>query len=268
MSPFAHIVVLLGTLPLVHLLGRRGGFYVLTSVGALAVLMTAPGAFWAVLLTLVEALLLERVLRGRPRRSLLRQYLPYVMLLNVLVTDVGAARWAAWDWVTTGAPFAVLRIFMTTKQLLGERETTVAQRLGSLASGAFFLPLVVVGPICSGCSLWEQSDPARPESASGTTEQLYRRLFAGWILAALVAPGLSQLSDHIRPYGLELAALMGVSFCQLFASFWGCSLIAETGAALSGYAVPVNFDAPWRARDPREFWQRWHMSMSRFAMQY
>jgi D-alanyl-lipoteichoic acid acyltransferase DltB (MBOAT superfamily) len=35
-----------------------------------------------------------------------------------------------------------------------------------------------------------------------------------------------------------------------------------------GYTLPVNFNAPYRANCVREFWQRWHMTLSRFLRDY
>ena len=37
---------------------------------------------------------------------------------------------------------------------------------------------------------------------------------------------------------------------------------------ISDYNIPQNFDAPWKAVGIKEFWQRWHISMSNFVMQY
>jgi D-alanyl-lipoteichoic acid acyltransferase DltB (MBOAT superfamily) len=37
---------------------------------------------------------------------------------------------------------------------------------------------------------------------------------------------------------------------------------------LFGFTLPVNFNAPYRAASIREFWQRWHMTLSRFLRDY
>lgn len=231
-------------------------------------LMLAAAGFWVVLITIAEALLLERLLRNLPKKSAIRQYVPYVLLLNVFTTDLANEMFTRQKFLTAGVAFAVVRIFMTTKQLLGGKSTTVPQRLVSLGAAGWFLPAIVIGPVFSGTALWEQTERTSDEPDVGATEFLYRKFFAGWLLAVLVSEWLVQASG-----GTDLArwtapfVLLAV-FGHLFAAFWGQSLIAESGAALAGFRIPANFDRPWRAVDIRDFWNRWHMSMARFVMQY
>jgi len=156
---------------------------------------------------------------------------------------------------------------MTTKQLLGLPNTTWTSRIGSLAVGGFFLPVIVIGPVLSGTTLWSQAKPGGKEAA-GTTEWLYRKMFSGWILAALAAPGIAQLAGGASLDRWTAPLVMTALFLNLFASFWGLSLIAESGAALVGFTVPQNFNKPWLATDIRDFWNRWHISMAKFVMQY
>ena len=35
-----------------------------------------------------------------------------------------------------------------------------------------------------------------------------------------------------------------------------------------GFTLPQNFDAPYKATDLRDFWRRWHMTLSRFLRDY
>jgi len=39
-------------------------------------------------------------------------------------------------------------------------------------------------------------------------------------------------------------------------------------ALMMGIAFPLNFDQPYRSTSLREFWRRWHMSLSRFLRDY
>jgi D-alanyl-lipoteichoic acid acyltransferase DltB (MBOAT superfamily) len=267
MTPLAHAVAILAVLPVAHFMPRRTRLVSITLVGAVFMLMLAPAGFWVVFVTVVEALALERVLRGLPKKSALRQYLPYVLLLNVFATDLANGVFTRQNFVTAGVAFAVVRVFMTTKQLLGVQATTAAQRLVSLTAGGWFLPAVVIGPVFSGTSLWDQTDRDTAEPDVGPTEFLYRKFFGGWVLALLSEwfaqeSGGTGLGRWTAPF--VLLALFG----RLFAAFWGQSLIAESGAALAGFRIPANFDRPWCAVDIRDFWNRWHMSMARFVMQY
>ena len=55
---------------------------------------------------------------------------------------------------------------------------------------------------------------------------------------------------------------------QIYADFAGYSLIALGLAELFGYKLPVNFNFPYISTSFREFWKRWHISLSSFLMEY
>jgi alginate O-acetyltransferase complex protein AlgI len=64
-----------------------------------------------------------------------------------------------------------------------------------------------------------------------------------------------------------MTMLSGYS-CQIFADFAGYSLIAIGLAKLFGYSFFNNFKFPYIATSFKEFWKRWHISLSTFLMQY
>jgi D-alanyl-lipoteichoic acid acyltransferase DltB (MBOAT superfamily) len=268
MTPLAHVVAILAVLPFAHFMSRRSRLVFVSLAGAVFMLMLAPAGFWVVLFTIIEALVLERLLRNLPKKSSLRQYLPYILLLNVFSTDLANGPFRREHFVTAGVAFAVVRVFMTTKQLLGAKSTTMPQRIASLVAGGWFLPAIVIGPVFSGTALWDQTTRDAVDPITTGTERLYRRFFAGWILAALASDWLLQEAggSHLDRWTAPFVLL--ALFGHLFAAFWGQSLVAESGAALAGFEIPANFNQPWRAVDIRDFWNRWHMSMARFVMQY
>ena len=61
--------------------------------------------------------------------------------------------------------------------------------------------------------------------------------------------------------------LLGIS-ARILLDFSGYSDIAIGFARLFGIAVPENFNWPYLARSPAEFWQRWHMSLSSWIRDY
>jgi len=268
MTPLAHIVTILVVLPFAHFLPMRWRLGLLTFAGAAFMLFLVPAAFWTVLITILEALLLERILRNLPKKSLWRQYLPYVLLLNFFTTDVAKGFYSTEHLALAGVAFAVVRIFMTTKQLLGTKSTTVPQRWVSMFAGGYFLPVVVVGPVLSGTALWDQAKSTTDDPSLGSTEFMYRKLFGGWLLATLVSDWCFQRAGGADLHRITAPLVMIGLFGFLFAAFWGQSLIAEAGAALAGFSVPQNFNRPWLATDIRDFWNRWHTSMAKFVTQY
>ena len=112
--------------------------------------------------------------------------------------------------------------------------------------------------------------------------RLSRRLFGlavFWILNGLIKKII--LSDYLavnlidrvfeNPLlfsGFEnLFALFAYSL-QVYADFSGYTDIAIGIAMLMGFYLPQNFDSPYKARNPQEFWRRWHMSLSRWLKSY
>jgi D-alanyl-lipoteichoic acid acyltransferase DltB (MBOAT superfamily) len=55
---------------------------------------------------------------------------------------------------------------------------------------------------------------------------------------------------------------------QIYCDFSGYSDIARGFQSCFGIELTVNFRQPYFARSPREFWQRWHISLSRWLGDY
>ena len=136
-----------------------------------------------------------------------------------------------------------------------------------------FFPQLVAGPIVR---------------ANEFIPQLHKKYFLGrkqfgiavfWIMNGLVKKIV--LSDYIavnfidrvfeQPLlytGFEnLMALFGYSL-QVYADFSGYTDIATGVAMLMGFYLPKNFNSPYKAKSPNEFWKRWHMSLSRWLQDY
>jgi alginate O-acetyltransferase complex protein AlgI len=64
-----------------------------------------------------------------------------------------------------------------------------------------------------------------------------------------------------------LLAIYGYA-AQIYCDFSGYTDIAIGCAMLLGYHFPRNFNAPYTATDPQEFWQRWHISLSSWLRDY
>ena len=55
---------------------------------------------------------------------------------------------------------------------------------------------------------------------------------------------------------------------QIFFDFSGYTDIARGSAALFGFRIPINFDAPYLATSLSNFWRRWHISLSTWLRDY
>jgi len=65
----------------------------------------------------------------------------------------------------------------------------------------------------------------------------------------------------------NLMAVYGYSM-QIYCDFSGYSDMAIGLAALLGYKLPVNFNAPFKSKSVTEFWRRWHISLSSWLRDY
>jgi len=55
---------------------------------------------------------------------------------------------------------------------------------------------------------------------------------------------------------------------QVYADFSGYTDIAIGVAMLMGFYMPKNFNAPYKATNPGDFWKRWHISLSTWLKDY
>ena len=55
---------------------------------------------------------------------------------------------------------------------------------------------------------------------------------------------------------------------QIYFDFSGYTDMALGAARMFNIRMPINFDSPYRATDIRDFWHRWHITLSRFLREY
>lgn len=88
---------------------------------------------------------------------------------------------------------------------------------------------------------------------------------AGWLADTWVNP---VFSNPMQYHSLEvLMAIYGYTL-QLFLDFSGYSEMMIAFGLLLGFRLPVNFKAPLLAHNIREFWDRWHISLSTWIRDY
>ena len=84
-----------------------------------------------------------------------------------------------------------------------------------------------------------------------------------------IAPFVDEI--FLNPIGLDsFAIILGtIGFgIQLYCDFSGYSDIAIGAALILGFKVPQNFNFPFFATSPAEFWRRWHISLSTWVRDY
>lgn len=135
-----------------------------------------------------------------------------------------------------------------------------------------FFPHLVAGPILKAHDFYPQIGRKTLSAIDWTLS--FKKLTLGYFLKMVVADNLKDFTFWIAyPYfktqsGLNLVVMLfGYSF-QIFADFAGYSLIAIGLANLFGYRFNDNFNFPYISASFREFWKRWHISLSSFLMEY
>src|SRR5262249_3421840 len=95
----------------------------------------------------------------------------------------------------------------------------------------------------------------------------FKKLVLADNIAAAVDPFFAHVSDA------STAAVWALPFVylyalQIFVAFPGSTDSARGLGLLFGFRWPENFNRPYLATSVREFWRRWHMTLSRFLRDY
>jgi alginate O-acetyltransferase complex protein AlgI len=84
-------------------------------------------------------------------------------------------------------------------------------------------------------------------------------------LAGFVDPALKQYRDLST--AAAWLAMLGYAF-QLYFDFCGYSDMAVGLGYMFGLRIPQNFNSPYKALDPSDFWRRWHITLSACLRDY
>jgi D-alanyl-lipoteichoic acid acyltransferase DltB (MBOAT superfamily) len=136
-----------------------------------------------------------------------------------------------------------------------------------------FFPHLVAGPIVRASEFIPQlAKPRNPSRvALGAAMTL---IVAGLVKKVGIADTLArEIVDPVfavpEQYGTWDVLLAGYAYAaQIYCDFSGYTDMAIGLALLMGFRFPQNFDRPYRAASFREFWRRWHMTLSRFLRDY
>jgi D-alanyl-lipoteichoic acid acyltransferase DltB (MBOAT superfamily) len=136
-----------------------------------------------------------------------------------------------------------------------------------------FFPQLVAGPIVRASEFLPQlrrpRDPSKVDAARGfglIGGGLFKKVVLADTLATrLVDPVFSAPTDFTSPE--ILLAVYGYA-AQIYCDFSAYSDIAIGCALLMGFAFPDNFASPYLATSLRDFWRRWHMTLSRWLRDY
>ncbi|MDB5291963.1 MAG: patA [Phycisphaerales bacterium] len=160
------------------------------------------------------------------------------------------------------------------------RKVEPVEEYCTLASYLSFFPLLVAGPIERPTHLLPQF--LRPRT---TDFAMWRQgtwlIFWGLFKKMVVADNMARIvGDVFGPYdhligsaviphdGLRLLLGIYAFSLQIYGDFSGYTDIARGVSKLFGFDVMLNFNLPYAALSPSDFWRRWHISLSTWLRDY
>lgn len=153
------------------------------------------------------------------------------------------------------------------------RGTVKAEKdLSVYALYVLFYPQLVAGPIERPQHLLPQLHKKQYFSAQNLLDGS-RLIVWGYFKKLVIADNLSLIVDEVykSPLQYQWYIVMLTIFLfsiQIYCDFSGYTDIARGAAKILGYDLMINFNRPLLANSIRNFWQRWHISLSSWFRDY
>ena len=140
----------------------------------------------------------------------------------------------------------------------------------SFASFVSFFPQLVAGPIERATNLLPQILKKREFKID---KEAYNLILSGFVRKMVFADNFSVYIDNTwlsidsSNIFTNIFSILLISF-QIYFDFSGYSRIARGVALLFGFNLMENFNYPYKSRSFKEFWSRWHISLSTWFKDY
>lgn len=184
-------------------------------------------------------------------------------------------------WMPFGISFYSFRFIAYLYDCYQGKEAE--QEIFSFSLFAFAFPVLSQGPILRYSEIREEIKN-RAFSYEAFSHGLFRFTFGLWKKLAL-ADALGSLSVEVLSldslknasmlqssspsFSFLAVFLSGISYMlQIFLDFSAYTDMAIGIGEICGFTLPENFQAPYSARSIRDFWRRWHISLSMFFRDY
>lgn len=151
------------------------------------------------------------------------------------------------------------------------RELPAASNLVQFLAYVSFFPQLVAGPIERARHLLPQFSATRVITIEMIREGLWLGiwgLFKKVVIADNLAPLVEMVYNAPGSTGGTVILATTAFALQIYCDFSGYSDIARGTARILGFDIMFNFDLPYSAASMREFWRRWHISLSTWLRDY
>jgi D-alanyl-lipoteichoic acid acyltransferase DltB (MBOAT superfamily) len=153
------------------------------------------------------------------------------------------------------------------------RELPPADRYLDYLLFVCFFPHLVAGPIVRPKAMLPQFRPVPTADTEMQGQGLWliatglaKKIVVGDYLALAM---VGRVFDNPERFSaLECLFAVYAYAIQIYADFSGYTDVALGSSLLFGYRLPLNFDAPYTAKNLQDFWHRWHISLSSWLRDY
>lgn len=146
------------------------------------------------------------------------------------------------------------------------------KHFGYYALFVSFFPQLLAGPIGRADSLLPQYKKEHPfcyESVTYGLKQMAWGYFKKLVIADVFATVVNKIYDNCQAYvGLVFIIATVMFAIEIYCDFSGYSDIAIGCARLFGIELMTNFKSPYFSFSIKEFWSRWHISLSTWFRDY
>ena len=158
-----------------------------------------------------------------------------------------------------------------------------SESLREFALFVAFFPQLVAGPIVRASEFLPQLREKLDNFDSGKLKLIVIKnhnlklgitmMAFGFLKKMFFADNIAPLVNDIfsSPVGMDSFTIIlgSIAFgIQIYGDFSGYSDIAIGAALILGFKLPVNFNKPYFATSPSDFWRRWHISLSSWLRDY
>lgn len=155
---------------------------------------------------------------------------------------------------------------------LYRKEIEPTPRFADFALFVSFFPLLVAGPIERAKHLLPQIAAPRRLDGMMVRQGLWLLFWGLWkkvFVAENLSPYVDQAFANSAALSLPELYLAAVAFAfQIYCDFSGYTDLARGSAKLMGFDLLNNFNLPYFAANPSDFWKRWHISLSSWLRDY
>lgn len=135
-----------------------------------------------------------------------------------------------------------------------------------------FFPQLVAGPIERSTNLLKQFDEDHNFDTDRVREGLLTMLW-GLFMKIMIADNLAVYIDSVYENypaytGIEIILATMMFAFQIYCDFGGYTYIAIGSAKVLGFTLMENFNAPYQATSVKDFWRRWHISLTGWFTDY